>query len=34
MAQRAAGGESKASLAREYGISRETVYQYIRTNPL
>jgi len=28
--QRAAGGISKAALAREYGISRETVYQYLR----
>lgn len=27
---RAAAGEPKAALAREYGISRETVYQYIR----
>lgn len=27
---RAAAGESKAALAREYGISRETVYQHIR----
>lgn len=29
--QRAGGGEQKASLAREYGISRETLYQYLRT---
>ncbi|QLG12660.1 recombinase family protein (plasmid) [Deinococcus sp. D7000] len=28
--QRAEGGESKASLARDFGISRETVYQYLR----
>jgi DNA invertase Pin-like site-specific DNA recombinase len=27
---RAAAGEKKAVLAREYGISRETLYQYIR----
>lgn len=27
---RAAGGESKAALAREFGISRETVYQYVK----
>jgi DNA invertase Pin-like site-specific DNA recombinase len=27
---RAAGRESKASLARAFGISRETVYQYLR----
>lgn len=30
LAWRAAAGESKAALAREYGISRETVYQYVR----
>lgn len=29
--QRAAAGEGKASLAREYGISRETLYSYLRT---
>ncbi|MBB6017065.1 DNA invertase Pin-like site-specific DNA recombinase [Deinococcus radiopugnans ATCC 19172] len=29
--QRAEGGESKASLAKAFGISRETVYQYLRT---
>lgn len=28
--RRAAAGESKAALAREYGISRETLYQYLR----
>jgi DNA invertase Pin-like site-specific DNA recombinase len=27
---RAAAGEKKASLAREFGISRETLYQYLR----
>ena len=27
--QRAAAGEKKAALAREFGISRETLYQYI-----
>jgi DNA invertase Pin-like site-specific DNA recombinase len=27
---RAKGGERKASLAREFGISRETLYQYLR----
>lgn len=27
--RRAAAGESKAALAREYGISRETLYQYL-----
>ena len=29
--QRVAAGEQKASLAREFGISRETLYQYLRT---
>jgi DNA invertase Pin-like site-specific DNA recombinase len=28
--RRAEGGEKKASLAREFGISRETLYQYLR----
>jgi len=28
--QRAADGSPKATLAREFGISRETVYQYLR----
>ena len=28
-----AAGEAKARLAREFGISRETVYQYLRANP-
>ena len=28
--QRVAEGTPKAMLAREYGISRETVYQYLR----
>jgi len=28
--QRAGAGEAKAALAREFGISRETVYQYLR----
>jgi len=28
--QRTAAGEAKARLAREFGISRETVYQYLR----
>lgn len=31
LARRAAAGAPKAALAREFGISRETVYQYIRT---
>lgn len=30
--QRAAAGEQKASLAREFGISRETLYQYLRAD--
>jgi DNA invertase Pin-like site-specific DNA recombinase len=29
--QRVRSGEEKALLAREFGISRETVYQYIRS---
>jgi DNA invertase Pin-like site-specific DNA recombinase len=33
LARRAVAGESKAAFAREYGISRETVYQYIRPKP-
>jgi DNA invertase Pin-like site-specific DNA recombinase len=28
--QRAAGGERKSALAKEFGISRETVYGYLR----
>lgn len=28
--RRAAAGEPKAQLARDFGISRETVYQYLR----
>jgi DNA invertase Pin-like site-specific DNA recombinase len=30
--RRAAAGEQKAALAREFGISRETLYQYLRSN--
>jgi DNA invertase Pin-like site-specific DNA recombinase len=30
--QRVAAGAQKAKLAREFGISRETLYQYLRTN--
>lgn len=30
---RVAGGEKKARLAREFGISRETLYQYLRAAP-
>ena len=30
--RRAAAGEQKAKLAREFGISRETIYQYVRTD--
>lgn len=29
--QRIAGGEQKASIARDFGISRETLYQYLRS---
>ena len=29
--QRAVAGEQKTSLAREFGISRETLYQYLKT---
>jgi DNA invertase Pin-like site-specific DNA recombinase len=29
--QRVAAGETKAALAREYGVSRETLYQHLRT---
>jgi DNA invertase Pin-like site-specific DNA recombinase len=31
--RRAAAGEKKARLAREFGISRETLYQYLRQEP-
>jgi DNA invertase Pin-like site-specific DNA recombinase len=30
--RRATAGEKKAPLAREFGISRETLYQYLKTN--
>ncbi|MCJ4153108.1 helix-turn-helix domain-containing protein, partial [Klebsiella pneumoniae] len=30
--QRATAGEPKAQLAREFNISRETLYQYLRTD--
>ncbi len=33
LTRRAAAGDPKARLAREFGISRETVYQYLRANP-
>jgi len=29
---RAAAGEKKVQLAREFGISRETLYQYLKTD--
>ena len=29
--QRVAGGEQKAAIARDLGISRETLYQYLRS---
>jgi DNA invertase Pin-like site-specific DNA recombinase len=31
--ERAAAGEQKAALAKEFGISRETVYSYLRQEP-
>jgi len=31
--QRAGAGEAKTILAREFGVSRETVYQYLRSAP-
>ncbi|MBR0560507.1 recombinase family protein [Neokomagataea anthophila] len=31
--QRISDGETKAAIAREYGISRETLYQYLRSYP-
>lgn len=31
--QRAEAGEKKARLAREFGVSRETLYQYLRHDP-
>ena len=30
--QRVANGEQKAKLARDFGISRETLYQYLKTD--
>lgn len=30
LARRAAAGENKTTLAREYGVSRETLYQYLK----
>ena len=32
--RRVTAGERKTSLARDFGISRETLYQYLRTEPL
>jgi DNA invertase Pin-like site-specific DNA recombinase len=31
--ERVADGAAKATLAREFGVSRETVYQYLRAGP-
>lgn len=31
--RRAGDGEQKATLAREFGISRETLYQYLKVPP-
>lgn len=33
LARRAAAGEAKAALAREFGVSRQTVYQYLQPEP-
>ncbi|UKA64093.1 recombinase family protein [Arthrobacter sp. FW306-04-A] len=33
LVRRAAAGEAKAALAREFGVSRQTVYQYLNRNP-
>ncbi len=33
LVRRAAAGEAKAALAREFGISRQTVYQYLQPDP-
>ena len=33
LCERAAAGERKAALAREFGVSRETVYSYLRAAP-
>jgi DNA invertase Pin-like site-specific DNA recombinase len=33
VARRAAAGEAKASLAREFGISRQTIHEYLRPSP-
>lgn len=32
--RRAGGGEKKSMLAREFGISRETLYQYLKASPI
>jgi DNA-binding XRE family transcriptional regulator len=31
--RRAGAGEQKSTLAREFGISRETLYQYLKVAP-
>jgi len=31
--ERVADGAAKATLAREFGVSRETIYQYLRAGP-
>ncbi|GAC1502224.1 MAG: recombinase family protein [Pseudarthrobacter sp.] len=33
LVRRAAAGEAKAALAREFGVSRQTVYQYLQPDP-
>ncbi|MFE3987626.1 helix-turn-helix domain-containing protein [Nocardia tengchongensis] len=34
LGERAAAGESKSLLAKEFGISRETVYSHLRTEAI
>jgi DNA invertase Pin-like site-specific DNA recombinase len=34
LCERAAAGEPKSALARQFGISRETVYSYLRAQPI
>ena len=33
LVRRAVAGEAKAALAREFGVSRQTVYQYLQPGP-
>ncbi|MHA7276391.1 helix-turn-helix domain-containing protein [Arthrobacter sp. Hz1] len=34
MRERVTGGEQKTSLAREFGFSRETLYQYLKAEQI